>query len=254
MIDRTSLITGDDTERLCNAIALTMQIPAEQISYLDGAVIAIARAGGGAGADTLAALLMYVAKQGDSSITLIDFAAEGDEGPAWDRSKQEYWCARTTISTDLGVELADVISENSLGIVIINMPANTLPELLKAELDFVPIIRALERPYVLIWIDRPTDESLDRIGGYRRAGGQAHCVVAAVESETLRADLEVLSVRLPPDIVCPVTIPRLPSRIAQSFYKQRTLLREAVSTASAGSQAAFYRKLKAFVAELKDAL
>lgn len=257
MTDQRALTRIDPRQdALGRAIMLRVQLIPEAVRFLNRAVIVIARAGGGAGADGLAAMLAYMAHEGGVPVTLVDFCLEGDEGAAWGpEGRHGLTCKRLIVSDALGAALGDAISENLDGIVIINTPPNTLLDIAGAEREFLPIIKELKRPYVVFWIDRPNDEKMNRLAFYRRAGGAAKWVVGVLAKATDRlGDAQQVNVLPHEEYWAPVRVPLLPSQIASLFFAEKFPLSEAVEQATIGSKLAFFARIKAFAFELRDAL
>ncbi len=244
----------EDNQRLIITSYVMTQRDSASVASIRGAVFLIARAGGGAGSDTVAAIIAYLAELQRLRVTMLDFSLEGDEGPAWARNGIEYECERLEFSSELAANLINAIDENRDGVVIINSPPNTLADIVDIEDEFRPIIDLLKRPYVLIWIDRPYDERIDRISGYRKAGGTARCVVAVRQLEQARGQTIKINVQMPAGSFSPITIPLLPSYIAKAFYQDRMGLVEAVTCGSLGHQLSFLAGVKKFAKELGVAL
>jgi|GEM_PF-6761427 len=256
MTKSTEIMTFDARhERIRTGLILNLEVPPDHSSVrrLDRAVIAIVRAGGGAGADTLASLIAFLAGPSVPK-TLIDFSLEGDEGPAWDETNTEFKCRRVELSADLGADIANAIDENPEGIVIINTPPNFLLDLVAKEPEFRLMIHQFGRPYILIWIDSLNDQPIDRLGEYLGSGGTARCIVAVRESDHLRGEPRKVNIELIKGVPSPITIPRLSLTIQSQFHQERRTLREAVEAGRLGDQLSFHVKLKRFAAEIGDVL
>jgi len=225
--------------------------PVDLVQRLAGAVIVIARSAAGAGADTLASLLRNALATWGCATTLVDFSERGDEGPAWDRTGVQYNCVRVAAKGDLGPEIGNVVAERSNETVIINTPKNFLADLASAEEEYFPIIRGQGRLYRLLWIDHPHDEPSDILLRYIALHGGARCVVLRREPDHSGVAVSDVNVALPEYCSGAVSIPRLPSAIAEAFYRGRMNLDQAIGQGRVGDKMALATRRDRFLTDLR---
>ena len=243
--------------KISHNAAQVVGMPVPRISSIQplaNAVVLIARAAGGAGADTLTALIEDQARRVQMPTTIVDFTMLDDEGPAWQRNPTETKQIKLEINDKLGAELGNIIAEQNSDLIIVNAPANSLPDFRKAEADFGDIINAMGRRYYIFWIDTPHDEASDRLNKYIATHGIGKCIVFAIEAEEGRPTKRNTSIEMPASCSTVITIPRLNTTVAEAFYKDRLLLQWAFEQGRAGTRIAFHRRLAAMMTALGEVL